>query len=161
MAEEDSKKELQEFRMQKMYIKDLSFESPNTPDIFLHQQQEPVVEINLQLNNKKINDTDWEIALKVMAKVTDKKDKKVLFILELEHAAIFTLRNIPEEYIHQLLGIDCPTMLFPFTRQIVSQVSTDGGFIPFLMEPVNFMALYQNAQKRREEQKKQGETQES
>ncbi len=142
-----------EFRMQKMYTKDLSFENPNAPDVFTTRPaNDPAVEVNLQLNNKKIDDDHWEVALQVNAKVSSKEDKKVLFILEIEHAAIFMLKNIPEEHVPMLLGVDCPTLLFPFTRQIVSQVSIDGGFVPFLMEPVNFMALYQNAQKQKQQQ---------
>ncbi len=141
-----------EFRMQKMYIKDLSFENPDAPAVFTNQKKEPSVEVNLQLNNKKIDDLHWEVALHVTAKVSSKEEKRVLFILEIEHAALFMLKNIPEEHVAPLLGVDCPTLLFPFTRQIVSQVSIDGGFVPFLMEPVNFMALYQNAQKKREEE---------
>ena len=143
-----------EFRMQKMYIKDLSFENPNAPQIFTAQQKmDPSVEVNLQLNNKQIDDDYWEVALQITAKVSAKEENKVLFIMEIEHAAVFLLRNIPKEHIPMLLGVDCPTLLFPFTRQIVSQVSVDGGYIPFLMEPVNFMALYQNAQKKKEESK--------
>lgn len=138
-----------EFRMQKMYIKDLSFENPNAPEVFtIQQKSEPAVEVNLQLNNKKINNDHWEVILEVTAKVSSKEDDKVMFILEIEHAAVFMLKNIPEEHMGTLLGVDCPTLLFPYTRQIVSQVSVDGGFVPFLMEPVNFMALYQNAQKK-------------
>ncbi len=151
---ENNEQSRPEFRMQKMYIKDLSFENPNAPMAFMEQQGEPSVEVNLQLNNKKIDDDHWEVALKVTAKVSSKEDKKALFILEIEHAAVFLLKDIPEEHVAPLLGVDCPTLLFPFTRQIVSQVSVDGGFIPFLMEPVNFMALYQNAQKRKEEAEK-------
>ena len=140
------------FRMQKMYTKDLSFENPNAPGVYLIQQkQEPAVEVNLQLNNKKIDDDHWEVLLQITAKIATKDDDKVMFILEIEHAGVFLLKNIPEEHIQMILGVDCPTLLFPFTRQIVSQVSTDGGFAPFLMEPVNFMALYQNAQKKKEE----------
>lgn len=143
-----------EFRMQKMYIKDLSFENPNAPEIFTVQQKmEPAVDVNLKLNNRQLDEEHWEVSLLITAKVSGKDENKVLFILELEHAAVFMLRNIPAEHIQMLLGVDCPTLLFPFTRQIVSQVSTDGGYIPFLMEPVNFMALYQNAQKRKEEAK--------
>lgn len=141
-----------EFRMQKMYIKDLSFENPNAPGVFTRQQSgDPAVDVNLQLNNKKIDDDHYEVSLQVTAKVSSKEDKMVLFILEIEHAAVFMLKNIPKEHMAMLLGIDCPTLLFPFTRQIVSQVSIDGGFVPFLMEPVNFMALFQNAQKKKEE----------
>ena len=140
------------FRMQKMYTKDLSFENPNAPGVYLIQQkQEPAVEVNLQLNNKKIDDDHWEVLLRITAKIATKDDDKVMFILEIEHAGVFLLKNIPEEHNQVILGVDCPTLLFPFTRQIVSQVSTDGGFAPFLMEPVNFMALYQNAQKKKEE----------
>ncbi|OEU57175.1 MAG: protein-export chaperone SecB [Desulfobulbaceae bacterium S3730MH12] len=151
----EKKEETQEkpiFRMQKMYTKDLSFENPNAPGVYLIQQkQEPAVEVNLQLNNKKIDDDHWEVLLQITAKISTKDDDKVMFILEIEHAGVFLLKNIPEEHIQMILGVDCPTLLFPFTRQIVSQVSTDGGFAPFLMEPVNFMALYQNAQKKKEE----------
>lgn len=140
-----------EFRMKKMYIKDLSFENPNAPGVFTEAQAgDPSVEVNLQLNNKQVDKDHWEVALQITAKVTSKEEKKVLFILEIEHAAVFMLKNIPEEHMAMLLGVDCPTLLFPFSRQIVSQVSIDGGFVPFLMEPVNFMALFQNAQKKKE-----------
>ena len=78
-------------------------------------------------------------------------DPKVMFILEIEHGAVFMLKNIPEEHLAMVLGVDCPTLLFPFTRQLVSQTSVDGGFMPFLMEPINFMALFQNARKQKEQ----------
>lgn len=141
-----------EFRMQKMYIKDLSFENPNAPEVFTTMKGDPAVEVNLQLNNKQIDESHWEVSLEITAKVSSKEDSKVLFILEIEHAAVFMLKNIPEEHMSMLLGVDCPTLLFPFTRQVVSQVSIDGGFVPFLMEPVNFMALFQNAKKKKEEE---------
>jgi preprotein translocase subunit SecB len=153
MAENNKNENAQrpEFRMQKMYIKDLSFENPNAPEIFTEQQKmEPAVEINMNLNNKQLDADYWEVSIQITAKVASKEEKKVLFILEIDHAAVFMLKNIPTEHIPMLLGVDCPTLLFPFTRQIVSQVSVDGGYIPFLMEPVNFMALYQNAQKKKE-----------
>lgn len=154
MAEqpESTNAEKPEFRMQKMYIKDLSFENPNAPQVFITpHKNDPAVDVNLQLNNKKIDDDHWEISLQITAKITSKEDEKVMFILEVEHASVFLLKNIPEEHMPMLLAVDCPTLLFPFTRQIVSQVSIDGGFVPFLMEPVNFMALYQNSKKKKEE----------
>lgn len=140
-------------RMQKMYIKDFSFENPNSPEIFrANQNSEPKVELNLQLNNKKVGEDHWEVALEINAKVVSKEEEsRVLFILEIEHAAVFFLKNIPEQHMPMVLGVECPTLLFPFTRQIISQISVDGGFMPFLMEPVNFMALFQNAQKNKEE----------
>lgn len=142
-----------EFRMQKMYIKDLSFENPNAPEIFLlSQKSEPKVEVNLQLNNKKVSEDHWEVSLGITAKIIAKgeESEKVMFIMEIEHAAVYLLKNIPEEHMDMVLAVDCPTLLFPFTRQVVSQVSVDGGFIPFLMEPINFMGIYQNAKKQKE-----------
>ncbi|MDA3785402.1 MAG: protein-export chaperone SecB [Deltaproteobacteria bacterium] len=140
------------FRLQKMYIKDLSFENPNAPEIFLGQQPEPKVAVNLAVKNKKLENDHWEVSLSITATVSnDKKEGQTLFIVELEHAAVFLLKNIPEQHLQMVLGVDCPTMLLPFTRQIISQVSIDGGFIPFLIEPMNFLALFENAKKKKAE----------
>jgi preprotein translocase subunit SecB len=140
------------FRMQKMYIKDFSFENPNAPEVYQSQNQEPKVEVNLKLNNKKLDDDHWEVSLQITSKIVDKgNNDKTMFIMEIEHAAAYLLKNIPAEHLEMVLGVDCPTLLFPFTRQIVSQISVDGGFIPFLMEPINFMALYQNSKKKEAE----------
>ena len=140
-----------EFRMQKMYIKDLSFENPYAPEVFITPQKtEPKVELNLNMNSKKVDDDHYEVSLQITAKVVSQDEEKAMFVLEIEHAAVFLLRNIPEEHLEMVLKVDCPTLLFPFTRQIVSQVSIDGGFTAFLMEPINFMGLFQNAKKQRE-----------
>lgn len=135
-------------RLQKMYVKDLSFENPNAPEIFRNTQKtEPNVELNLKLNNRKVGDEHWEVSMEITAKVTTKgDDEKVLFMLEVEHGGIFLLKFIPEKHLAMVLGVECPTMLFPFTRQVVSQAAVDGGFMPFLMEPINFLALFQNSQ---------------
>jgi preprotein translocase subunit SecB len=147
------------FKVQKLYIKDLSFENPNAPEVFMGNFGEPKVDINLGLKNKKLNEEHWEVTLSVTAKVTKNDDGKTLFIIEVEHAGIFLLRNIPDQHLPAVLAVECPTMMFPFTRQIISQVSVDGGFIPFLMEPVNFMALFENSKKRQAEQQEQQPTQ--
>jgi preprotein translocase subunit SecB len=138
------------FRLQKLYIKDLSFENPNAPDIFL-KKQEPTVEVNLGLKNKKMENDHWEVTLSITATISNGKEGEKLFIVEIEHCGVFILKNIPQEHLQMILAVDCPTMLLPFTRQIISQASVDGGFVPFLIEPVNFMALYQNAQKKQQE----------
>jgi len=141
------------FRLEKLYLKDLSFESPNTPEVFFLQDQEPKVEMNLKMTNKKVDDKHWEICLEISATITDTKSDKTLMIVEVEHAAAFLMENIPEEHIEQVLHVDCPTILFPYTRQIISQVSVDGGFMPFLMEPINFPALYQSKKQKEQEKK--------
>ncbi|MFZ5775139.1 MAG: protein-export chaperone SecB [Thermodesulfobacteriota bacterium] len=135
------------FRLQKMYVKDLSFENPNSPDIYL-EKGEPQVELNLALKHRRIDTPDhYEVTLAITAKVKNSQNDKTLFIVEIEHAGVFLLKNIPEEHIAPVLSVECATLLFPFTRQIVSQASVDGGFIPFLLEPINFLAMYENAKR--------------
>jgi preprotein translocase subunit SecB len=155
MAEQNNAntKDVPVFRLEKLYLKDLSFESPNTPEVFFLQNQEPKVEMNLKMTNKKVDDKHWEVCLEISATITDAKSDKPLMIVEVEHAGAFLMENIPEEHIEQVLHVDCPTILFPYTRQIVSQVSVDGGFMPFLMEPINFPALYQSKKQKEQEKK--------
>lgn len=149
MADEQSNVNPEEtmpaFRLQKMYVKDLSFENPNAPDVYMAKQAEPKVDLNLSVKNKKLENDHWEVSLVITANFSNGEDKKPVFIVEIEHAAVFLLRNIPEEHMPAVLAVECPALLFPFTRQIISQVTLDGGFQPFLMEPVNFMALYENS----------------
>jgi preprotein translocase subunit SecB len=141
------------FRLEKQYVKDLSFESPNAPESFFIQNPEPNAEMKLKLTNKKVDENHWEVCLEIEAKVKDTASDKTMFIIEIEHAAAFFMQNIPEEHLQQVLNVDCPTVLFPYTRQIASQASVDGGFMPFLMEPVNFMGMYQNKMQQQQEQK--------
>jgi len=154
MSEQNTQQEAPVFRMQKMYIKDLSFESPNTPNIFLARNQEPKVDFNLQLNSQKIDDDHHEVSIAITAKIMDKNsDDTMMFVVEIEHAGVFLLKNIPPEHFERVLAVDCPLMLFPFTRQVVSQVSVDGGFMPFLMEPINFITLYDSAKRQNDGEK--------
>lgn len=144
-----NQQELPVFRMQKMYIKDLSFENPNAPQVFLHQDQEAKVDFNLRLGSRKVDDDHYEVSIAVTAKVLNQKaNDLVMFVIELEHAAVFLLKNIPGEHVQRVLAVDCPLMLFPFTRQIASQLAVDGGFVPFLMEPINFVSLYERSQQK-------------
>ena len=145
------------FRLQKMYIKDLSFENPNAPDVFLAGNVEPKVELNLKVQNRKLEKAEdhWEVGIHITANITGGEDNKTMFIIEVEHSGIFVIKNIPEEHLPAVLAVECPMTLFPYTRQIMSQTSVDGGFMPFLMEPVNFMALYENAKKGKGGQKEQ------
>jgi preprotein translocase subunit SecB len=144
----DNQTDIPIFRMQKMYIKDFSFESPNAPKVFLVKNQDPKVDFNLQLKNNKLDEDHSEVSIAITAKILDKNnDDSVMFIIEIEHAAVFFMKNIPQEHHDRVLAVDCPLMLFPFTRQIVCQSAVDGGFMPFLMEPINFIALYDNSQR--------------
>ena len=140
------------FRLEKLYLKDLSFESPNAPEAFFIQNQEPTVDMKLKLSNKKIDENHWEACIEIAATIKDTKSDKVMFIIEIEHAGAFFMQNIPEEYLQQVLHVDCPTILFPYTRQIASQASVEGGFMPFLMEPMNFAGMYQSKMQQKKEQ---------
>jgi preprotein translocase subunit SecB len=136
------------FRMQKMYVKDLSFENPNAPEVYV-QPGEPKVDFRLSLANRKIDEEHWEVALSVTATVTSQE--KTVFIAEIEHAGLFQLKNIPAEHMERVLGVECPTLLFPFTRQIVSQTTVDGGFVPLLMDPINFLAMHESGVRARQQ----------
>lgn len=147
------------FRLEKLYLKDLSFENPNAPDTFFLQDAEPTVEMGLKLTNKKLDETHWEICLDVTATVKDTKSDKTMFIIEIEHAGAFIMQNIPQEHMQQVLYVDCPTVIFPYTRQIASQVSIDGGFpTPFLMEPINFMGMYQSKMQKQQDEQQEHQT---
>jgi preprotein translocase subunit SecB len=91
--------------------------------------------------------------MEVSATIKDTKSGKTLMVVEVEHAGAFLMENIPEEHLDQVLHVDCPTFIFPYTRQVVSQVSVDGGFMPFMLEPINFPALYQSKKQKAQEQK--------
>lgn len=139
------------FRLQKLYVKDLSFENPNAPASFF-QREEPKVEVKLSLASRTLDPEHWEVSLSITATAT--AGDQTLFIVEVEHAGAFHLKGIPEEQLPAVLAVDCPTLIFPFTRQIVSQSTVDGGFMPFLLEPINFAAMYEAGQKAKAEQEK-------
>jgi len=132
------------FRLQRVYVKDISFENPNSPEIFAQSGNQPKVDMNLTLNHRKIGEEHWEVTLKVSAETREQESDKLLFEVEVEQAALFYLKNIPEEHLPMVLAVDCPTIILPYTRQVISQLTVDGGFMPFLMEPVNFRGLFES-----------------
>ena len=131
------------FQIQRMYLKDLSLEQPNSPQILLEQGQ-PQVEINLTLGAEPISDGIYEVT--VMATVTTKINDKTLFLVEAKQGGIFEIRNIPEEQLRPILGIACPGIVYPYLRAIVSDVCTRAGFPPVVLSEVNFQAMYESQQ---------------
>ena len=128
------------FQIQRIYLKDLSLEQPNSPKILLEQGQ-PQVEINLTLGAEPIAEGMFEVT--VTATVTTKVNDKVLFLVEAKQGGIFEIRNIPEEALKQILGIACPGIVYPYLRAIVSDVCTRAGFPPVLLTEVNFQAMFE------------------
>ena len=131
------------FNIQRMYLKDLSLEQPNSPQILLEQQQ-PQVEINLGMGAEPVAEGVYEII--VTATVTTKVNDKVLFLVEAKQAGIFEIRNVPEEQLQGIIGIVCPQMIYPYLRAIVSDVCTRAGFPPILLTEVNFQAMFEAQQ---------------
>src|SRR3954449_1925119 len=126
------------FQIQRIYLKDLSLEQPNSPQILLEQAQ-PQVDINLSLTAEPVADSIYEVS--VTATVTTKVGDKVLFLVEAKQAGIFEIRNVPAEQQQAILGVMCPQMIYPYLRAIVSDVCTRAGFPPILLAEVNFQAM--------------------
>ena len=142
------------FQIQRMYLKDLSLEQPNSPQVLLEQGQ-PQVEINLTLGAEVISEAMYEVT--VMATVTTKINDKTLFLVEAKQGGIFEIRNIPQEQLQPIrnipqeqlqpiLGIACPGIVYPYLRAIVSDVCTRAGFPPVVLSEVNFQAMYEQQQ---------------
>ena len=138
---EDNKTPL--FQIQRMYLKDLSLEQPNSPRILLEQGQ-PQVEISLGIEKEPIGDGIYEVT--VTATVTTKVNDKVLFLIEAKQGGIFEIRNIPDEQLQAILGIACPGIVYPYLRAIVSDVCSRAGFPPVLLSEVNFQAMFEAQQ---------------
>jgi preprotein translocase subunit SecB len=127
------------FQIEKIYVKDLSLELPNAPQIFL-QSENPQLEIQVRNEGQKFSDPLYEVVVTVT--VTARVGEKTLFLAEAAQAGIFSLRDIPEADIAPLLGIACPNILYPYVREAISDMVTRAGFPPVLLAPVSFEALY-------------------
>ncbi len=128
-----------QFSIQRIYTKDISFETPNSPEIFM-QEWKPQINVNLNNAVKDLGEGNIEVALTVT--VTAKIEDKTAFLAEVTQAGIFLARGIPEEEMGPLLGIFCPNTLFPYVREVISDLIVRGSFPQFLLAPVNFEALY-------------------
>jgi preprotein translocase subunit SecB len=131
------------FQIQRVYLKDLSLEQPNSPQILLEQAQ-PQVDINLNLAAQPVADGVYEVS--VTATVTTTVKDKTLFLVEAKQAGIFEIRNIPDEQLQPIIGIACPQIVYPYLRAIVSDVCTRAGFPPVVLAEVNFQAMYEAQQ---------------
>lgn len=140
----------QQFQLQKIYSKDISLETPNSPDIFT-EKWEPEVNIELQSSGKHISGDVHEVVLTVT--VTAKIGEKTAYLVEIQQAGIFTIAGFGDDERAHMLGSFCPNILFPYAREAISDVVAKGGFPQLLLAPVNFDALYaQHVQKQQNEQ---------
>lgn len=132
------------FQIQRMYLKDLSLEQPNSPQILREQQVQPQVDINLGVSAEPIAEGVFEVC--VTATVTTKIGDKTLFLIEAKQAGIFEIRNLPQDQMQAIIGIACPGMVYPYLRAIVSDVCTRAGFPPVVLSEVNFQAMFEAQQ---------------
>lgn len=133
-----------QFKLQRIYCKDISFETPNSPAMFLGEWK-PEMDLQLNTGMQELGDDNYEVVLTLT--VTVKSSDKTAFLAEVHQAGIFNITGVPEEQLRPVLGITCPNILFPYAREVVSDLVNRGSFPQLLLAPVNFEALYaQHAQ---------------
>lgn len=129
-----------EFVIQRLYVKDVSFEAPNSPQIFL-EEWHPELDMDLTTKTDALDNDNHEVVLSVT--VTVKMKEKTVFLIEVQQAGIFTIKNFPEEQLRPMLGSFCPNILYPYAREVVTDVVVRGGFPQLYLTPVNFDALFE------------------
>ena len=142
-----------QFTVEKIYVKDVSFEAPNAPQVF-NEQGQPQLNMNLNQKVGRLDGDLFEVVLGVTLTCT--LNEKTVYLAEVEQAGIFGLTGFDERTLDMMLGTYCPNVLFPYVRQSISELITNGGFPPFYMQPINFEALYAEGLRRRAEQAAQG-----
>jgi preprotein translocase subunit SecB len=145
------KKQQPIFQIQRIYLKDLSLEQPNSPAIFLVQEL-PAVEVTVRVDNENLDEGMYEISVTVT--VTAKIKDKTAYLVECKQAGIFEARNIPNEDLEPLLAIGCPNIVYPYLRSNVADAITRAGFPPLHLAEINFEAFYQDRKQQLEAQKK-------
>ncbi len=129
------------FSIQKFYVKDLSFESPTSPQVFQFQQWNPKIDLNINSKKATVSENMYEVVLSIT--VTVSHEEKTAFLIEVQQAGLFAISGFNEQEQDYLLGSQCMNILFPYAREVVSDMTTRGGFPPLILSPVNFDALYQ------------------
>ena len=133
------------------YTKDQSFENPNAPDSLRSGLSAPEIQINIEIGRQMLEGDNIEVTL--MLKAEAKRDDKIAFIAELEYAGLFAFAGVSAEEIQPLIMIECPRLLFPFSRQIMAEMTQNGGFPPIMLEPPDFAGMFRDEMMRRAAEK--------
>ncbi len=141
------------FSVEKFYLKDVSFEAPGTPQVF-NEEGQPQLQMNLQQQVQRLSDNAFEVVLGVTLTCTI--GDKTAYLAEVKQAGVFTLAGFDEQTLDAMLGTHCPTALYPYARQAIGDLISDGGFPPFLLQPINFEALYADSLRQRAAQQAEG-----
>ena len=132
------------FMLQQIYVKDLSFEAPSTPQIFREQAVEPETELNIRNSHANLDGDHYEVVLNIT--VHAKQGDSTIFLVELQQAGIFAIEGFTAEQTATLLCTQCPSTLFPYARETIATMIGKGGFPPLILQPINFETLYAQAQ---------------
>ena len=149
MAEQEQTAE-KRLTITKMYLKDFSFESPQTPGIFRKNEWKPQTNLNLRSTHNPVDGDLHEIVLTIT--VEAKEDDKTCFLIELQQAGIFEIAGYESEELKAIIGSFCPNILFPYVRESIASLIQKGGFPEFVLQPINFDALYMQAQQQAAQQ---------
>ena len=141
MAEQEQNTAEKQIAIQKIYVKDFSFESPHTPDVFAKQDWSPKTNLNLRSSHTTAAENSHEVVLTITIEAKD--DDQTYFLVELQQAGLFHVAGYNEEEFKAIVSSYCPNILFPYARETVATVVAKGGFPEFLLQPINFDALYQ------------------
>lgn len=146
----------EQFAIQNVYVKDISFEAPNTPQIFL-QTWKPQLSVEMSNEINKLDENNYEVILNITATV--QVEDKTAFLVEIHQAGIFSLVGFSSEKLSYMLNSFCPNILFPYAREAISSMVTRGGFHPLVLAPVNFDAMYAHKlnQNKAQQQKDKGQ----
>lgn len=129
------------------YTKDASFENPNAPDSLRSGQEPPTMNINIEIGRQMIGDDTAEVV--IMLRADAHRDDQVVFIAEVQYAGLFAFQNINAEELQPMILIECPRLLFPFARQIMAEMTQNGGFPPIMLEPPDFASMFRDEMMRR------------
>ena len=141
------------FTVEKIYVKDLSFEAPNAPQVF-NEQSQPELQMNLNQKVQRLSDSAFEVLLGVT--LTCNVGGKTAYLAEVQQAGVFTLAGFEDAGVDAMLGTQCPNLLYPYAAATISQLIQNGGFPPFFMQPINFDALYAENLRQRAAQQQGG-----
>lgn len=157
MAEQDQNTPEKQIAIQKIYVKDFSFESPHTPEVFTRSDWSPKTNLNLRSSHTSGSGNNHEVVLTIT--IEAKEEDKTFFLVELQQAGLFHIAGYGEDEFKAVVGSYCPNILFPYARESVANIVSKGGFPEFLLQPINFDALYaQGLAQAQAQAQKQGST---
>lgn len=152
MADEEKAAADKRLSIIKIYVKDFSFESPQTPGVFRTDEWSPQTNLNLRSSHTPVDDKFHEVVLTITIEAKAKDEDKTLFLVELQQAGLFDISGYTEQEFGALVGSFCPNILFPYAREALASMIQKGGFPEFVLQPLNFDALYMQSLQQKQEQ---------